>query len=276
MKEYLNNIIKYCKFLKENFNYDIFIYLKPQLSSDIFYANDEFASTVNCHYNPYCMAVKTILNQQDRCSECQRHIMNMCRSTPYYINKCHAGVKEFIFGIYIDGEAVGFLSLNGYRDSDFTYPLSQSYYLKNLPNDEQLVDTVIRPLLCMFENHIESTFSAVRDETVPTLLYKRIVNFLRDNHIGVTTSMLAEKFHYSSSHISHLFKQNSGMSVNEYCNKLKLNDAQKLICNTSLTVTEIAHTLGFSDVSSFISMFKKFYKTTPLAMRKQTLNSQKQ
>ena len=66
------------------------------------------------------------------------------------------------------------------------------------------------------------------------------------------------------------------MSVNEYCNKLKLNDAQKLICNTNLTVTEIAHTLGFSDVSSFISMFKKFYKTTPLAMRKQTLNSQKQ
>ena len=57
------------------------------------------------------------------------------------------------------------------------------------------------------------------------------------------------------------------MTIKEYCNNLKLEDARKLLAETNFSVTEIAYDSGFNDVSYFISLFKEKYGTSPLKFR---------
>jgi AraC-like DNA-binding protein len=65
-----------------------------------------------------------------------------------------------------------------------------------------------------------------------------------------------------------MFKKNSGMTLRAYCNKLKLEEGERLIRNTDMSVTRIAMDVGFNDVSHFINLFRKKYGVSPLLYRK--------
>ena len=100
------------------------------------------------------------------------------------------------------------------------------------------------------------------------MLHNEILLYLNEKHIGVTVSEISQSLNISKSYISHLFKKYNGNTLKSYCNSLCIIDARRLLSTTSLSVSEIAYSLGFDNVSYFISVFKKHTGLTPHNYRK--------
>ena len=115
----------------------------------------------------------------------------------------------------------------------------------------------------MLENFISDLNPEAGDE------YNMLLQFLNEYHTSISLDDLCRHFGRSKSHISHLFKASSGMTIRAYCNILKLEDSKKLLCTTDLSITEIAFESGFSDASYYISLFRKSFGLSPNQFRKQ-------
>ncbi len=68
---------------------------------------------------------------------------------------------------------------------------------------------------------------------------------------------------FSKYHFSRLFKQFTNMSFYKYLNKKRIENAEKLLMDQELTITEVALRCGFSSLSAFIRMFKIIKDCTP-------------
>ena len=72
----------------------------------------------------------------------------------------------------------------------------------------------------------------------------------------------------NKSYFYKLFKQWSGVSPNEYRNRLRLSEAKDLLAHTGFSVCEIAQKVGFDDPYYFSRLFKKAIGVSPLRFRK--------
>ncbi|MGN1099008.1 MAG: helix-turn-helix domain-containing protein [Christensenellales bacterium] len=83
----------------------------------------------------------------------------------------------------------------------------------------------------------------------------------------MTVREIAGYCNVSVNTLERRFMQALNTSPSEYIKKKKLANAAKLLTE-GYGVTEAAELSGFSDCSSFISVFKKYYQTTPLKYKK--------
>jgi YesN/AraC family two-component response regulator len=72
----------------------------------------------------------------------------------------------------------------------------------------------------------------------------------------------------SPKYLSRLFKEKTGKGFNEYRLGVKMEKAGEMLRETGLTVNEISYRLGYSNMESFIRMFKKTKGMTPTEYRK--------
>ncbi len=79
---------------------------------------------------------------------------------------------------------------------------------------------------------------------------------------------LAKRFYISKSYLSRIFRDVTGFSVNEYHNIARIRKGQKLLLNSSYSITEISEILGYENVTYFDRVFKKHSDVTPLNYRK--------
>ena len=55
----------------------------------------------------------------------------------------------------------------------------------------------------------------------------------------------------------------TGRGVNDYINRIRIEQAMQLLANTDLSVTEISERTGFSSSRYFSTSFKQFTSMTP-------------
>jgi YesN/AraC family two-component response regulator len=72
----------------------------------------------------------------------------------------------------------------------------------------------------------------------------------------------------SPKYFSRIFKEIAGQGFNEYRLSIKITQACQLLKNSDYTVTEIASRLGYENLESFIRMFEKIIKVSPVQYRK--------
>lgn len=84
---------------------------------------------------------------------------------------------------------------------------------------------------------------------------------------------VAKEAHYSPYHFHRLFKIVTKETLNEYIVRKKTEkSASFLLHQKEITITEISEKLGFTSLSSFSRVFKKFYGVSPLDFRKQSIS----
>ena len=83
----------------------------------------------------------------------------------------------------------------------------------------------------------------------------------------VTMNNMARLCHLSPSYFSRLFRREMGENFINYVNRIKVQWAKERLRSSNDSVVQIAPELGYMDSSYFISVFKKFEGTTPLAYR---------
>ena len=84
----------------------------------------------------------------------------------------------------------------------------------------------------------------------------------------LTLEDVAGMFNYNASYFSRRFHQYTGFTFVEYLNRSRTEVACEMLMKSDKTVMEISLDCGFSNVSSFITFFKRQYKMTPEAYRK--------
>lgn len=84
----------------------------------------------------------------------------------------------------------------------------------------------------------------------------------------ITARQVALMFNWSYSYFSRQFKKTADQSFSEYLNMIRIEEAERLLLNTEMSITEIAMNTGYSDVSYFIKRFKEVKKLTPAQLRK--------
>lgn len=94
-----------------------------------------------------------------------------------------------------------------------------------------------------------------------------IINYIQDNYTTVTLDQVAEEFHLSKPYLSKYIKDKSGETFKDIVSGIKLKKARTLLKNTSMTVENIAGTVGYENVEHFNRIFKKRYNMTPVQYR---------
>ena len=79
---------------------------------------------------------------------------------------------------------------------------------------------------------------------------------------------LAQQFGISSSYLSHRFKDVTGFSVTDYVQMTRIRNAQALLINTKIPITEISEPCGFNCFSQFNRVFRKHIGMSPSTYRK--------
>lgn len=82
---------------------------------------------------------------------------------------------------------------------------------------------------------------------------------------------LAQELGKSRSYVSRKFHAETGEKIHDYLNTLRLRKACECLLHSDESVRDIAARVGFSDVTWFISSFKRGIGETPLQYRKSHL-----
>ena len=89
------------------------------------------------------------------------------------------------------------------------------------------------------------------------------------------TSDYSEKLTISANYLNALIKEKLDISAENVIQNRVILEAERLLLNTDLSVTEISFELGFSDKSHFGKYFKKITQESPNNFRKKFLESNK-
>ncbi len=100
----------------------------------------------------------------------------------------------------------------------------------------------------------------------------QIKEYIKENYINeVPLDDVAQHVGHSKNYICKTFKENTGMTINLFLNKVRIEQAAQLLINTNLDVSEISSNVGYNNVYHFIKTFKKIVGTPPGNFRKNEL-----
>jgi AraC-like DNA-binding protein len=107
-------------------------------------------------------------------------------------------------------------------------------------------------------------------------LVNQVANYIRDNYDTVgTLDDLAKLYYLDKSYLSRQFKKVTGFTITEFTNIQKIRQAQRLLEDTQLNISEIAEKCGYDNLTYFNRVFKKYVETSPLKFRKKQSAYQK-
>jgi AraC-like DNA-binding protein len=84
----------------------------------------------------------------------------------------------------------------------------------------------------------------------------------------ITTGIIADELHISPTHLSRLFRQQTGFSPYDYVIAERINKAKEYLLTTDKSITDIAYLTGFNSQANFIYCFKNHESISPGRFRK--------
>ncbi|MCU6796090.1 AraC family transcriptional regulator [Paenibacillus sp. WQ 127069] len=106
--------------------------------------------------------------------------------------------------------------------------------------------------------------------------YDPITKFMTEymeSHIGEDLSLdiLADKLKVSAAYLSAYFKDKTGINFIDYLNDLRIRKAKEMLLGSDAKIQDIAVSVGYQSVNSFIRMFKRSTGMSPGEFRKSSL-----
>ena len=270
-------IKNYILFLKESHKLSVTVH--PMVYKSVLVTGAMRA--FNIHGNSYCAYLKTCHEATEKCQLKQERVFEKSKGGAY-TGVCYAGVKERVYPIKTGDEPVGFISVSGYKAENWEERVKKTALSFNLPErelsraygalttefpEERELDALIYPLCQMLELALIRSEEEIKSTEIP--FARRVVRYIKSNrNREITSATLCREFSCSRSKLSLEFNKFMGKSIRDYINELRIEDAKTLLKHTSLTSTEIAYSVGYTDSNYFSSLFKKSTGLTPLAYRK--------
>jgi len=95
------------------------------------------------------------------------------------------------------------------------------------------------------------------------------IGYINQNYNkDLTLKVMADKLFVSTTYFSRIFKKYAGKGFVNYLQKVRIEQAQKLLLTGKYTVTEVSKRVGFKDPSYFSYVFKKEKNQIPINILK--------
>lgn len=175
----------------------------------------------------------------------------------------------------------------GFETEDYRYYLTLPK-CSSLPSHSR-IDRRIQDLLSLYESsdplriaHINAVlyelladiYQTVNEERGPDkadILVRKLIAFLEKHHtVPLNSEEIAAYMRLSYKYLCTVFKQKTGLSINQYHTRLRINEAARLLRETSLNVSEVGYAVGYRDPLYFSGVFKRIQGKPPSEYLKQT------
>ncbi|MDO4617139.1 MAG: AraC family transcriptional regulator [Lachnospiraceae bacterium] len=140
----------------------------------------------------------------------------------------------------------------------------QLYFLLSRKNKDSFNDLAVQLLgasLIVFLDQLEKDDSYINASKLKALGIKAYLD--KNYRKNVTLALISAELGYSETFISHEFKKRYGIAPMKYVNRLRISEAQLLLHQTDLKVSEVARKVGFANSNYFITLFSREVGTSP-------------
>lgn len=123
----------------------------------------------------------------------------------------------------------------------------------------------IYQMLMLLNNPVQSPRLKKNDDSLV-----RVVSYIR-SHVGkrITLQEMADIAGLSLYYFSHLFKEMTGQSPNEFVIYSRIDRAKVLLLTTNLSIAEISREVGYPNSSNLITLFTRRVGCSPVQFRKE-------
>lgn len=126
-------------------------------------------------------------------------------------------------------------------------------------------------ILEVAQNHAERIASQLfRDGTNPSeRLMERAIRLVDRNYRQpISDESVARDLGLSTSHFRFLFRQASGQPFHQYLIAVRLEKAKEMLLSGRISVSEVAHSVGFGALSHFSRAFTQRFEVSPSQIRR--------
>lgn len=152
-------------------------------------------------------------------------------------------------------------AIQGGLDTEDAFALSDAYIQQSeLLKDPGQINNLQFAMIRDYTQRVER----VRVGKHPSQLTVQVANYVQ-KHLSdtITVADVAGELYLSRSHLSTRFKEETGMTLIEFIQKEKTEEAKRLLRYSDKSLTAISNYLGFSSQSHFSRVFKKYANCTP-------------
>lgn len=83
----------------------------------------------------------------------------------------------------------------------------------------------------------------------------------------LTIAQIAQELFVGRTHLCEAFQREFAMGLGEYMRERRMEEAVRLLTNTSWTVSQVARAVGYAHASSFIEAFSRYFGISPTRYR---------
>jgi AraC-like DNA-binding protein len=158
----------------------------------------------------------------------------------------------------------------------FSIELSFTALLKELhyPTDfsQQMLETYMTQIIILTHRNFQKSDTVMRkphttDQFGNETVYS-VISYIENRIFDITSlSEIADRLNYSYSHLSCIFSNEIGMSLQTYYNQKRIDTAERLLRETTMSINDIALKLRYQSIHSFSKAFKKVTGMAPSQYR---------
>lgn len=103
---------------------------------------------------------------------------------------------------------------------------------------------------------------------------EKVQEYINENYrdVNISTESVAETVGYTPYYFSKVFKEISGLTINNYIRQVRINKAKEYLRQPDIKITEIPGIIGFTTINHFYFVFKKDVGLSPAAYREYVLD----
>jgi len=223
------------------------------------------------HSKPFCTAQKVTSEGLYACVACRNEKLRRAveEKQPFGGNCIH-GIYEYCHPVLMGEEAVAVIFAGNILPRDQqTITSEQRKYLSTFQRegsreDWERICLVLDRHICLLIREYQNR----KDACDP--LIENIRNYIEEGLCDeVTVLDIASAFHYNGQYLGKRFKRQTGKTLKESINEVRLKAAAELLSSTRLTVTEIAARTGFNSPSYLNRRFRHFFGKSPRQYREE-------
>ena len=168
--------------------------------------------------------------------------------------------------------------VTGFRIANRTDQIHLHFLLKVLRSEyesrfksgfDKIRDGIMNAIMTILNRHTHHHTSLERAHREVDV--RELVTYIRNNIVvpaKLTIPHLASRFNYSSTYISHYFKQHTGESLKAFIIRTRLKLVETRLLYSSAPLSEISFEFGYTDESHLCRQFRKYMGCTPAHFRK--------
>ncbi len=169
--------------------------------------------------------------------------------------------KYFIKALQNDQTANDFILFNSSKSRRL--PLFIQEYLFEFYNKGVYSKDFLDSFITLIFLELADIYKSIHTESTKSNDIVYILRYIEENYNECTLNSTAEFFHMNPNYLSGFIKKNTGKNFKYLIQEQRLIQAGRLLKNTDISITAIAHEIGYDNMTFFYKIFKEYFHCSP-------------